>query len=173
MGVHKQEAEQQALLALAYHDYAEGMRSYSFFKTSNSETSADLVQDTFIKTWIYLVKGGKIDLMKAFLYHILNNLIVDEYRKRKTLSLDVLLEKGDEPSTDYFERLPDILDGKIAILLIQYLPIKYREVMYMRYKQDLSIKEISLATGRSKNVVAVQAHRGLKGLRLLYERNKS
>jgi RNA polymerase sigma-70 factor, ECF subfamily len=173
MGNHKQETEKQALLALAYHDYADGMRSYSFFKTSNSTTSADLVQDTFIKTWVYLVKGGKIDLMKAFLYHILNNLIVDEYRKHKTVSLDALLEKGDEPSTDYFERLPYIFDGKIAILLIQYLPMKYREVMYMRYKQDLSIEEISYITGQSKNVVAVQAHRGLKRLRLLYKHNET
>lgn len=32
--------------------------------------------------------------MKAFPYHVLNNLIVDEYRKRKTASLDDLLEKG-------------------------------------------------------------------------------
>jgi len=32
--------------------------------------------------------------MRAFLYHILNDLIVDEYRKHKASSLTLLMEKG-------------------------------------------------------------------------------
>jgi RNA polymerase sigma-70 factor (ECF subfamily) len=128
----------------------------------------DLVQDTFMKTWSYLVKGGKIDVMKAFLYHVLNNLIVDEYRKKKTFSLDVLLEKGFEPGKDHTERLIDILDSKSAVLLIQQLPERYRKVMRMRHVQDLTLAEMSLITGQSKNTLAVQLHRGLEKLKLLY-----
>ncbi|MDP1707265.1 MAG: RNA polymerase sigma factor, partial [bacterium] len=129
----------------------------------------DMVQDTFMKTWVYLVNKGKIDLMKAFLYRILNNLIVDQYRKRKTSSLDVLLEKGYEPGTDTSERLINALDGEQAILLIRRLPQKYQKVMRMRYIQDLSLKEMSLVTGQSKNTIAVQLHRGLAKLKLLYK----
>src|SRR3989338_6812391 len=103
--------------------------------------------------------------MKAFLYHVLNHLIIDEYRKRKTTSLDVLLEKGYEPSVNDSEHTFNVFDGKAALLLIQHLPIKYQEVMRMRYEKDLSLKEISLITGQSKNAVAVQAHRGLEKLR--------
>jgi len=135
----------------------------------NRAMSEDLVQDTFIKTWGYLVKGGKVVVMKAFLYHILNNLIVDEYRKHKTVSLDVLLEKGFEPKTLHSgspRRLFNILDGKAALLLIQRLPKKYQTVLRMRYVQDLSLKEISLITGQSKNTVAVQIHRGLERLKV-------
>jgi RNA polymerase sigma-70 factor (ECF subfamily) len=106
--------------------------------------------------------------MKAFLYHILNNLIVDEYRKHKTASLDVLLEKGFEPSAAGSGRLPNVLDGKSALLLIARLPLTYQKVMRMRYVQDLSLKEMSLITGRSQNSLAVQAHRGLEKLKLLY-----
>jgi RNA polymerase sigma-70 factor (ECF subfamily) len=115
------------------------------------------------------VKGGKVDIMKAFLYHVLNNLIVDEYRKRKTTSLDVLLEKGYEPSVDDSERLLNVLDGKSALFLTQRLPEKYRKVMRMRYMQELSLKEMSLITGQSKNAIAVQLHRGLEKLKLLYK----
>jgi len=166
----KKDRQQKTILTLAHRDYARGMNSYSFFKVHNRATSDDLVQDTFTKTWSYLVKGGKIDLMKSFLYHILNQLIIDEYRKRKTSSLDVLLEKGYEPSVDHSEHIFNALDGKAALLLIQYLPIKYRAVMRMRYAQDLSLKEISLITGQSKNTVAVQAHRGLAKLKKLYNK---
>jgi RNA polymerase sigma-70 factor, ECF subfamily len=155
-------------LTTAHHDYDKKLNSYAFFKVHDRGTSEDLVQDTFMKTWTYLVKGGKIDLMKAFLYHVLNDLIVDEYRKQKTVSLDVLLEKGFEPSTDNSGRLADFLDGKRAFSLIQLLPKKYQKIVRMRYVQDLSLKEMSLITGQTKNALAVQTHRGLGKLRLLY-----
>jgi RNA polymerase sigma-70 factor, ECF subfamily len=164
----KQETQQQAVVTAAHHDYERGLTGHAFFKVHDRAMSEDLVQDTFMKTWGYLVRGGKIDVMKAFLYHILNHLIVDEYRKHKTTSLDVLLEKGFEPGADHSGRLLNVLDGKAALLLIQRLPLAYQKVMRMRYVQDLSLTEMSLITGQSKNTIAVQVHRGLKKLKLLY-----
>lgn len=159
----------QRLCNVGVRVYGKGLSSHAFFKVNNRATSEDLVQDTFMKTWSYLVKGGKIDVMKSFLYHILNNLIVDEYRKRKIASLDVLIEKGYEPSANPSESLMNILDGGKALQLIQRLPQKYQKVMRMRYIQDLSLKEMSLVTGQSKNTIAVQLHRGLAKLKLLYK----
>ncbi len=168
----KQTSEES--LSEAYHDYEKGLHSYAQFKVSDGATSDDMVQDTFMKTWRYLIKGGKIDVMKAFLYHILNNLIVDEYRKRKysTTSLDILLEKGFEPSTDPINRLLDVLDGKTALALVHQLPEKYQKVIRMRYVQSLTLTEMALITGYSKNAVAVQLHRGLAKLTLLYNATK-
>ena len=164
----KQKEQRQEVLTTAHHDHEKGLNFFAFSKTQDRETSQDLVQSTFMKTWSYLVKGGKIDVMKAFLYHVLNDLIVDEYRKRKTTSLDLLLEKGFEPSVDHSRRLLNIFDGKTALLLIQRLPETYKKVMRMKYVQGLSLKEISLITGQTKNSVAVQTHRGLGKLKLLY-----
>jgi RNA polymerase sigma-70 factor (ECF subfamily) len=159
----------RAVLSRAHHDYEQALSRHSFFKLGNQALGNDLVQDTFIKTWSYLVKGGKIEVMKAFLYHVLNNLIVDEYRKKKAVSLDRLLEKGFEPSVfSAPDRFSDILDGKKAALLIQKLPEKYRKVIRMRYVQELSLKEISLITGQSKNAITVQSYRGLEKLKALY-----
>ena len=108
--------------------------------------------------------------MKAFLYHVLNHLIVDEYRKHKSTSLDALLEKGFEPSTGNSNRLFSVVDGKEAFLLIGRLPEKYQKVMHMRYVRDLSLKEMSVITGQSKNTIAVQLHRGLEKLKVLYSK---
>ena len=165
----KQRTQRQNLLTAAHNDYSKGLNVHAFFKVHDKAMGQDLVQDTFIKTWAYLVKGGKIDTMKAFLYHILNHLIIDEYRKRKATSLDVLLEEGFEPSAGDFSRIFDVMDGKAAFLLIQRLPEKYKRIMRMRYLQDFSLKEMSLVTGQSKNALAVQVHRGLEKLKLLYE----
>jgi RNA polymerase sigma-70 factor (ECF subfamily) len=164
----KQKIQRQAILTGAYRDHKKGLTSHAFFKLNDHMMSDDLVQDTFMKTWMYLVKEGKIDIMKAFLYHVLNNLIVDEYRKRKNVSLDILLEKGYAPSIDNSERLFNILDGKSALLLIQRLPKHYQKAMRMRYVQDLSLTEMSLITGKTKNTLAVQLHRGLEKLKVLY-----
>jgi RNA polymerase sigma-70 factor (ECF subfamily) len=167
----RQKIKQQAILTTAHNDYEKGLNLHAFFKVHDRNISEDLVQDTFMKTWIYLVKGGRVEMMKAFLYHILNHLIVDEYRKHKAVSLDDLLEKGfEEPSTNngHSSRLFNVLDGKAAILLIKSLPIKYQKIMRMRYVQDLSLEEISLITGQSKKTVAVQVHRGLDKLKILY-----
>ena len=165
----KQKAQQQRALTSAHREYGKGLNSYAFFKTNSHEIGEDLVQDTFMKTWAYLIKGGKIDVMKAFLYHVLNNLIVDEYRKHKATSLDVLIEKGFDPgNNESLELLTNSLDSKAAVLLIQQLPETYRKVMTMRYAQDLSLKEISLITGKTKNAVAVQLHRGLEKFKILY-----
>lgn len=166
----KQKISREKILTTAHGDYGKRMNSYAFFKVHSHATGQDLVQDTFVKTWAYIVRGGKIDLMKPFLYHILNQLIIDEYRKHKTSSLDALLEKGFEPGADHSNRIFNIFDGKAALLLIQHLPEKYKKVMQMRYAQDLSIKEISLITGQTRNAVAVQAHRGLVKLKELYNR---
>lgn len=165
----KGKAKLGSVLTRAYHDYGKSLYAYTFFKVHDTATREDLVQDTFMKTWLYLVKGGKVEIMKAFLYHVLKGLIVDEYRKHKTASLDNLLEKGFQLNAGDHKRLINILDGKAAIILIQRLPEKYQKVMRMKYVQDLSLKEMALLSGQSENTIAVQLHRGLKKLKLLYE----
>ncbi len=161
---------QGRLLTAGHVSFERGLHRYAASRISDDMLSDDLVQNTFLKTWKYLVRGGKVDLMEAFLYHILKALIIDEYRKRKTTSLDTLLEKGFEPSIDTAERNVDIVDGKQAMDLIAQLPVLYRKVMRLRYIHDLSLKEIALITGQSRNTVAVQTHRGLEKLRELHRK---
>ncbi|MFA6050702.1 MAG: RNA polymerase sigma factor [Candidatus Paceibacterota bacterium] len=165
-----QETAQRAVLSLAHDDFNKSLNSYAYFKVSSHTTGEDLVQETFIKTWKYLVKGGKIDSMKSFLYRVLNNLIVDEYRRRKTSasSLDTLLDAGYDPGSDESDRMFNMLDGKSALLLIARLPLIYQRIVRMKYMQGLSFKEMSVITGQSPNAMSVQLHRGVSKLRILY-----
>ena len=158
----------QTVLTSAHHDFERGLNLYAFSKVHSHSMSDDLVQDTFIKTWRYLVRKGKIHVMKAFLYHVLNGLVIDEYRKHKATSLDTLMETGFDPGVDDSEQHLNFLDGKLAITLIGHLPEKYQKVMRLRYVNMLSLKEMSLITGKTKNTIAVQIHRGLEKLKRLY-----
>ena len=157
------------ILTAAHAEFEKGLRARAFFKTNNHAVGNDLVQDTFLKTWRYLIKGGKIKIMKSFLYHILNNLIIDHYRKKKSVSLDNILEKGvDFKNNDGDNKIHNVMDGEQAIRLIDKLPEIYKRVIYMRYVDELSITEIAARTKQSRNTTTVQLHRGLEKLKVLY-----
>jgi RNA polymerase sigma-70 factor (ECF subfamily) len=162
--------EPYSFFTQAYSDYAKELNAYAYARTHNSAMCQDLVQEAFIKTWQYLLRRGEIAAMRPFLYRVLNNLIIDEYRRRKTLSLDLLLEKGYEPSLDPSERLANLLDGTMGLALIRRLPEPYASVVHLRYVHGLTSKEIARATHQTRNAVGVQLHRGLLKLRELYLR---
>ena len=104
--------------------------------------------------------------MKSFLFHTLNNLIIDHYRRKRSQSLDALLERGFDPGCDDTERLVDTLDGQTAQQMIRALPMLYQRVMHLRHTDDQSISEIALETGLSRSAVGVRLHRGLALLRI-------
>lgn len=152
----------------AYKDHNKALLKRSFSKLDNKELSDDLVQNTFLKTWEYLLKEKKIEHVKAFLFNILNNLIIDEYRKKKPISLDVLQEGGLQIAFDDSEDLINKADGKTAMLLIPLLKEKHRKVVSMRFEEEKTIQEIAKATLQKSNTVVVQIRRGVDELAVLF-----
>jgi len=163
------EQKERDAFVSAYGGYEEALLRRALYKVGDAELASDLVQTTFLKTWEYLIKNGKIDLMRAFLFHILNMLIIDEYRKKKSLSLDTLIDVGFEIPVDDSDRLFNVIDGTNAVLLIPLLAEKYRLVISMHYLDGMSLTEIAAATNQPKNTVAVQIHRGIKRLETLFK----
>ena len=134
------------------------------------------MHDTFTKVWTYIRGGHAVENYRPFLYKVLNNLIIDEYRKQKEASLDALLERDgvDEGSFEELrestvEALAATIDGKQALDLITSLPDVYREVLIMRFVDGLGPREISSLIEETENVVSVRIHRGLKLLRDIIE----
>ncbi len=163
------EDSKQAFLK-AYDEHSDALFRHCFFKVSDRELAKDLLQETFVKVWTYLSKGKKIVNMRAFLYKTLNNLIIDEYRKKKNISLDSLAEDGFDPKADNLPNTLDIIDGERAIKLLSKLDDPYKETVFLRYVNGLEITEIAEITEQTENAVSVHIHRGLKKLKELYER---
>lgn len=146
----------------AYDEYADAVFRYCFFKLSNREIAKDLVQETFIKTWSYIAEGKQIVNLKAFLYKVARNLIIDEYRKQKTTSLDELTDQGFDREGSRGEEI--ILSSEVDIVLraIEKLEPHFREVIVMRYVHDLSPKEIADILGENENAVSVRLNRAVR-----------
>jgi RNA polymerase sigma-70 factor, ECF subfamily len=162
----------EARFLKAFDEYNDALFRHALLRISNREKAVDLVHDTFTKVWSYLKNGYEIDNFRPFLYKVLNNLIIDEYRKRKESSLDALLElegvdegSFSELTESTAEALAATIDGKKAFELLERLPDQYREVIILRFVDQLGPREISELIEESENVVSVRIHRGLKMLR--------
>lgn len=105
--------------------------------------------------------------MKAFLFTTAHNLIIDEYRKKKAISLDSLRDEGFDVHSDTDNIVEDRIDGERAIGLLATIPKMYRDVIYLQYVEGLSVKEIAQVIGESENNVSVRIHRGLAKLRTI------
>lgn len=168
--------DQETRFLKAFDEYNDALFRHAFMRISNREKAVDLVHDTYTKVWAYLKNDYQIDNFRPFLYKVLNNLIIDEYRRRKEFSLDALLsqEGVDEGSFDDLqestvEALAATIDGKKAFDLLEQLSEPYKEVLLYRFVDQLGPREISELIEESENVVSVRIHRGLKALRKLIE----
>jgi RNA polymerase sigma-70 factor (ECF subfamily) len=166
---------QEQQLIDAYNNHSDALFRYGVFKISDREMANDLVQETFVRAWQYLVKNGTVDNYKAFLYKIMTNLVIDEYRKRAAPeSLETMREEeGFDPGLDDTHRWIDAIDGKQAVQLIKKIPSPYGEAVFMRYVEELSLSEIALITGERENTIAVHIHRGLEKLKVLFHHEQS
>ena len=163
----------------AFEEYGDALFRHAFLRISDREKAIDVVHDTFTKVWTYVRNGHEIDQFRPFLYKVLNNLIIDTYRKAKETSLDALLEidgvdegSFDELSENTVESLAATIDGRKAFEMIAVLPDTYREVIILTFVDGLRPKEIAALLEESENVVSVRLHRGLKLLRQQIEQKE-
>ena len=150
----------------AYDDYADAIFRHCYMRVHDRDRAKELMQEAFLKTWEYLSQGKKIDNIRAFLYRVSHNLILNEWRKKQVASLDTMNEdEGFDPEGDTGEAMTDRLDAEAMVEKLKELDAKQREAIVMRYIDGLPVKEIAGIIGESENVVSVRIHRALKQLK--------
>ncbi len=171
---------QEDLFLKAFDEYGDALFRHAFMRISDRERAIDLVHDTYAKVWSYVRSGHEIDSFRPFLYKVLNNLIIDEYRKKKESSLDALLEADgvseasfDGLIEDGTESLINNIDGGKAFDLLSTLPDDYREVMILKFVDGLGPKEIASLIEETENVVSVRLYRAMKALRNAIEEEEN
>lgn len=135
--------------------------SYILFVVRDQDLANDIFQDTFIKAIVKLQEGKYADSGKFsfWLTRIAHNVIIDKYRRNKSehiiepnvdndlnhLTNDALTQGSRESEYVNTQIMDDVRH------LMDTLPATQREVVYMRFYQDLSFKEIAEITGVSIN----------------------
>jgi len=161
----KKELEAQFLEA--YEMYANDIFRFVAFKTSDREVAQDLLQETFTKTWDYCRSGNEVKKWKQFLFRTAYNLVIDTYRKKRAISLDALMEAGFSPEAGGTDAPNPTEHAEIVLMrnAIDKLDDTYRDIILLRYTENLSPAEIADILNLSENVVSVRIHRGIKKLR--------
>lgn len=160
-----------------YDLYLNDIYRFIYFKVSSREIAEDITSSTFLKTWDYIQNEQLKDYktLKSLLYVVARNLVIDHYRK-KSQQLDVSYDNENSPIHVIDEKqnpakdLDHQFDFKIVEEGLSKLKDEYREVIMMRYINELSIGEIADVLGKSKGSVRVLAHRALNTLKNLVKK---
>jgi RNA polymerase sigma-70 factor (ECF subfamily) len=153
----------------AYDLLSDAIFRHCYYRVYEREKALELTQETFARTWEYMAAGKEVENLKAFIYRVANNLIIDSSRRKTSLSLEVLMEDGFMPkaemSAGVMTDAPTHAETSLMLAKLGELDDAHRDAVSMRFLDGLSPKEIAEITGESENAVSVRIHRGVKKLR--------
>jgi len=154
---------------------------YLLYLTGNREMAEDLFQEVWMRV---LTRGGQFNgkaRFETWLFAIARNLVIDQRRKRTMASLDELFETGNEDDrplsfevTDEqptpFENVANVEDRERIATALMQLDTLYREVLVLRFHEELSLDEIAKVTRAPLSTVKSRLYRGLAAIRPKLER---
>lgn len=158
-----------------YDIYVDQIYRFIYFKVGRKEEAEDLTGDVFLKTWQYINEMGSevIDNLRAFLYQTARNAVIDFYRSRDQREFVALPEEDDEKPTmeivdekqDLVEKIELASDLEEVKKALQKIREEYREVIILRFVEEMSVKETAEILGKSEGAVRVLLHRAVAALK--------
>jgi RNA polymerase sigma-70 factor (ECF subfamily) len=166
-------AQDPELLDRLIETYQHRLMRYLMFLTNKREVAEDLFQEV----WIRVLRRGSQYNGKArfdtWIFTIARNLVIDLSRKRTMASLDEMREGGeDERPFEIAEESPSPLEQfefrenahEVATVLLTLEP-SYREVLTLRFQEEMSLEEIAGLTRAPLSTVKSRLYRGLAALK--------
>ncbi len=161
---------------ILFSENIRGLFSLALRMTHNQLDAEDLVQETAMKAFRYFYRFDRGTNFRAWVYRILTNNFINNYRRKKKAPTQVELEdvafKLDEEGAGFWDRLDDRNNGfEYADLFddeinhaIDRLPDEYKIVVLLSDVESLSYKEIAEIINRPIGTVMSRLHRGRKML---------
>ena len=153
--------------------YQHRLLRYLLFLTGNREISEDLFQETWMRV---LLRGSQYNGKARFdtwLFTIARNLVIDLSRKRAVVSLDELSDSSENDRPIEFpitgpSPLDQIQSGEDRAEVnevLHKLESSSREVLVLRFYEELSLEEIAGVTKAPLSTVKSRLYRGLSALK--------
>lgn len=169
LGLRRRDPE---LLDLLIEQYQYRLFRYLLYITANRERAEDFFQETWIRV---LERGHQYDgksRFEAWLFTIARNLVIDWQRQKKTQSLDALTSPDEGAPTEFPGSDPSPLhlflsqESEATVQTsLEKLPAIHREVLLLRFQEDLSLAEIATVLNAPLSTVKSRLYRGLEDLR--------
>jgi RNA polymerase sigma-70 factor (ECF subfamily) len=166
-----------ALIERLIEVYQHRLFRYLTYLTGSRERAEDLFQET----WIRVLERGKqynpSCRFDTWLFAIARHLVIDQARKKCSLSLEAIMGgSADEPVKEFASNLPTALEqaqikdlGEHLGTALMSIETVQREVILLRFQEELSLEEISSITAAPLSTVKSRLYRGLEALRPVLE----
>ena len=162
--------------------YQHRLLRYLLYLSGNREQAEDLFQEVWMRV---LVRGAQYNGQARFetwLFTIARNLLIDQRRKRTMSSLDELFEGKSEDDRPMafevadadptpFDHLSNLEDRELISAALLELDTLHREVLVLRFHEELSLEEIAKVTKAPLSTVKSRLYRGMAMIRPKLERN--
>ena len=149
-----------------YRDYFPRIYNYVFYRVLSREDTEDIVSEVFLKA----AKSARAyDPEKAgmgtWLYAIAENTLKDHFRRRRFRILS--FGEAPEPMVDFERQLAGISSEKRRMVFRELARLRERErlIIYYKYFEDYSNREIATALDINESTVGTALSRSLKKLR--------
>ncbi|NOT37265.1 MAG: sigma-70 family RNA polymerase sigma factor [Saprospiraceae bacterium] len=133
--------------------HVEALHTFGYHLTYNNEDAADLVQETYLKAYKFIDKYEQGTNAKAWLFKIMKNAYINDYRKRSKRPTQVDYEEmsayheGDDSQlSSYYDIREDLFEkvmGDEVTAAINALPEEFKSVIFLCDIEEFSYEEIS------------------------------
>ena len=153
-----------------YNQESDSLFRFCLLRVSDREKALDLTQESFTRLWSSFSLGKRVDNPRALLYRVARNLIIDWYRRIKPVSLESLSgadedREFDPPDQRATVKIEVDAESRRVLSMLGRLESQYQEVIYLRFVEDLSPKDIAEILRLNTNTVSVRITRGMEALR--------
>ena len=140
-------------------DQQKNLYRFAYSYVRNIDTAMDLVQDMTIKA-IHKANGLRDEAtVKGWIYRILDNECLMYLRKQKKMEFVEYVDEMNEGKLED-ESINNVIDN---------LPSNLRAIIFLKFQEDMTIKEIATILGENENTIKSRYYKALKLLRIEME----
>jgi len=156
-----------AALGELYDRYAPRVYAYVYRRTGDAQLAEDLIGDVFVRV-VQALRAEQVwhTSFQAWLYRIAHNLVVDYYRRRAPieLELDEQLAVGGEEAEEIAPAEETWGRGQVRAALARLTP-EQQQVLTLRFGEALTARETAEVMGKNVGAIEALQHRALAALR--------
>jgi len=154
--------------------YLKPIYSFTFRFVGNSQEAEDITQEVFIRVWRNLKKFNRNKNFKTWIFSIAKNTSIDFFKKKKAIPFskfenekeeNKLIETLIDPTPLADELFERVGIEKVLDAAINQLAPKYRMVLFLRYNDHFTFREIAEIFGESSNTIKSRHRRAILILR--------
>ena len=154
--------EKEEIIDQLMQEYSDDILHLVYTYVKNRTTAEDLTQEIFLKCYEKLNQFNQQATLKTWVYRIASNHCKDYLRSwhyRKITLSDKILDYIPSKSKQVEEEIIANSEGNILTNAVMNLPLKYREVVFLHYYEELSLAEISKITSVNINTIKTRLKR--------------